>query len=149
MNVPARLYVAEPAAHFERRPRLVVDASLLAALLFGEADAPQATAMLEGRALCAPALVGLELANVGMNKIRRGLIGIDDASAAIAEIDSLDVERFEVEPRDALVLAVRYRLSAYDAAYLWLAEHLEVPLATFDARLGEAARRHLPDPGRP
>ena len=35
------------------------------------------------------------------------------------------------------------RLSAYDAAYLWLAAELKAPLATFDAKLGKAAQRHL------
>jgi predicted nucleic acid-binding protein len=149
VTTPTRLYVAEPAAHFDRRPRLVVDTSLLAAVLFAEEAAPQAAALLEGRALCAPALAGLELANVAMNKIRRGMIDAADAADVLVRADRLGIERFEVAPRDALALAVRYGLSAYDAAYLWLAEHLEVPLATFDARLGEAARRHLPGAGRP
>ena len=43
----------------------------------------------------------------------------------------------------ALELAQHYGLTPYHAAYLWLAERLEAPLVTFDARLGEAARRHL------
>jgi predicted nucleic acid-binding protein len=39
-------------------------------------------------------------------------------------------------------LAMRYRLSAYDAAYLWLAGALQAPLAT-DAKLAGAARDYL------
>ena len=42
-----------------------------------------------------------------------------------------------------LAMARRYGLSAYDAAYLWLASQLKAPLATFDRKLGEAARQHL------
>ena len=42
-----------------------------------------------------------------------------------------------------MALAQRYKLTAYDAAYLWLAERLEAPLATFDAALARAAREHL------
>lgn len=34
-------------------------------------------------------------------------------------------------------------LTAYDAAYLWLPAELEVPLATFDDQLTQAARKHL------
>lgn len=144
-------HVAEPASHYARRPRLVVDANLLAAVVFTEAAAPQAAALLRGRALCAPAIVGLELANVAMNKVRRGAIRLEDASNALEDVERLDIERFEVGPREAFALAARYRLSTYDAAYLWLAARLDVPLATFDARLGEAARRHLSGdaPGRP
>ncbi|MDP3414253.1 MAG: type II toxin-antitoxin system VapC family toxin, partial [Polaromonas sp.] len=40
-------------------------------------------------------------------------------------------------------LAMRYGLSAYDAAYLWLAADLKCPLATFDDKLAAAARTHL------
>ena len=39
--------------------------------------------------------------------------------------------------------AARYELSAYDAAYLWLAAELRAPLATFDRRLAEATQAHL------
>ncbi len=38
---------------------------------------------------------------------------------------------------------MRYQLSAYDAAYLWLAAELKAPLATFDAKLAAAAQAHL------
>jgi predicted nucleic acid-binding protein len=40
-------------------------------------------------------------------------------------------------------LAMRYRLSAYDVAYLWLVGALQAPLATFDAKLAGAARDYL------
>jgi predicted nucleic acid-binding protein len=143
MSEPTLLHVAEPASHFARRPRLVVDANLLAAVVFTEEAAPQAAALLRGRSLCAPAIVGLELANAAMNKVRRGAIGPEDAASALGEAERLDIECFEVGPREAFTLAARYGLSAYDAAYLWLAARLDAPLATFDARLGEAARRHL------
>ena len=42
-----------------------------------------------------------------------------------------------------VALAQRYGLSAYDAAYLWLAAELKAPLATYDQKLGAAARLHL------
>ena len=58
-------------------------------------------------------------------------------------LDEIVADRHAVPAAAALELAQRYGLTPYDAAYLWLAERLEAPLVTFDARLGEAARRHL------
>jgi predicted nucleic acid-binding protein len=40
-------------------------------------------------------------------------------------------------------LAVQTQLTAYDAAYLWLARHLGAELVTFDATLKAAARKYL------
>jgi predicted nucleic acid-binding protein len=55
----------------------------------------------------------------------------------------LAIERHAVDPTAVLALAHRYKLTAYDAAYLWLAERLEAPLATFDNLLARAAQEHL------
>jgi predicted nucleic acid-binding protein len=69
-----------------------------------------------------------------------------DAAAvdrAMQVFDEIVADRHPVPAAAALELAQRYGLTPYDAAYLWLAERLEAPLVTFDARLGEAARRHL------
>lgn len=90
-----------------------------------------------------PVIIGIEIANVAMNKVRRGLVAPADAAGILDLVDALGIERFEVDPREAFALAVRYRLSACDAACPWLAAHLAAPLATFDIRLGEASRVHL------
>jgi predicted nucleic acid-binding protein len=50
------------------------------------------------------------------------------------------IEHHAIDPAGVVEVALRRRLSTYDAAYLWLAASLDAPLATFDRRLGEAAR---------
>ena len=42
-------------------------------------------------------------------------------------------------PAENLALALRYRLSSYDAAYLDLALRLRLPVATTDSALHDAA----------
>jgi predicted nucleic acid-binding protein len=138
-----RLFVAEPPAAYARRPRLVVDASVLAAAVFAEATLEDAVTWMRGRALCAPHLVDYELANVALNKVKRRSIVGAAAYSALDALASLDLERHVIAPVDVLALAVQYGLTAYDAAYLWLAGNLQAPLATFDAALGAAAQKHL------
>lgn len=139
----ASLHVAEPASAYDHRPRLVADATVLAAALFGEAEQQQAAALLQARALCAPHLVDYEIANVATKKLRRERLPESAVLACLDAYAALDIERHAIQLGPVLSLAQRYQLTAYDAAYLWLAEQLQAPLATFDTQLAAAARKHL------
>lgn len=96
--------------------------------------------LLEDRAF-APALLQLELANVLRTACKRGRLGIEDARTVIDEVETLPIEidRDAPGPAAILSLALRYDLSSYDAAYLELALRKQVPIATRDERLAEAA----------
>jgi predicted nucleic acid-binding protein len=55
----------------------------------------------------------------------------------------MDIHLHPVTISEQVRLANKYQLSGYDAAYLWLAAHLKVPLLTFDRQLAAAAKAHL------
>ena len=55
----------------------------------------------------------------------------------------LAIERHGVDVESMRSVAERYRLTAYDAAYLCVAESIGAPLATLDTKLADAARAHL------
>jgi predicted nucleic acid-binding protein len=143
MPRPTELLIAEPPSEYRVRPPLVVDASVLAACVFGEPERDAAEARLRGFALHAPALIDYELANVATTKLRRKDLAPELAAQALAEFAAMALERHAPAPQGMAALAWRYGLSAYDAAYLWLAGELKAPLATFDRRLAEAATTHL------
>jgi predicted nucleic acid-binding protein len=121
----------------------VADATVLAAAIFGEGEQHQAVALLQGRALTAPHLVDYEMTSVALKKLRRERLPDAAVAAALDAYAALAIERHAVDPTAVLSLAHRYKLTAYDAAYLWLAERLEAPLATFDTLLARAAQEHL------
>ena len=135
------LYVAEPAAQYLQWPPLVIDCSLLAGLLFHESTPEDAAARISGKTLHAPFLLQLEMTSVALKKSKLGQS--ERAALALAEFDDLAIQLHEIEPKAVLNLALRYKLSTYDAAYLWLAAELKAPLATFDEHLGRAAQVHL------
>jgi predicted nucleic acid-binding protein len=115
-------------------------------VLFGEVEQQQAAALLQARALCVPHLADYEITNVALKKLRRERLAEDAVLACLHAYAALDMERYPVAVAPVLALAQRYRLTAYDAAYLWLAEQLQAPLATFDAQLATAAQSHLAPP---
>ena len=140
-----RLYIAEPRALWLQRPPVVADCSALAALIFEEPAGDEAAAMLVDRALHAPSLLPFELASVAVKKQRAGATQ-DWVDAALQAYTEQRIDLHPVPPEAAARLAARYALSAYDAAYLWLAAELAAPLATFDSKLAQAAQRHLAAP---
>ena len=136
------LYRVDPAVVYLHGPPVVVDCSVMAALIFDEPAALDAERLLAGKALYAPTLLPYEIANVARNKQRAGLPAVD-VNAAIAEFAEHPLQCIAPPIDEVLSLALRYSLSAYDAAYLWLSGRLHAPLATFDRRLADAARQYL------
>lgn len=134
------LWVTEPPAPYFVRPRAVVDASVLAAFIFQEPEAAQAEAQLRLYNLSAPALLSYEIANITASKLRRQIAPAAALQARLEGFDFTCIELLPVPVAAAYTLAADYGLTAYDAAYLWLAGELHAPLLTFDARLGQAAR---------
>lgn len=135
--------MAEPPTAYARRPHLVADATVLAAVLFGEAEHAQAAALLHGRVIAAPHLVDYEMTSVALKRLRRGRLSVDSVMAALEDFAAFPLERHSVAVGAVIELAQCYDLTAYDAAYLWLAAELEAPLATFDDQLARAAGKHL------
>jgi predicted nucleic acid-binding protein len=143
-----RLQIAEPRTAYLHRPPLVTDASVIAAALFGEGARAEAVALLHGRELHAPHLIDLEMASVGLKKLRREKLASTSIAAAMQAYAQLAIERHPVDAEAVVALAERYDLTAYDAAYLYVARELTAPLATLDNRLAAAARECLADASR-
>ena len=116
----------------------VVDASALAALLFGEPAAEAVAGRLEGSYLVAPVLLGFEIANVCLKKVRREPTQRDALLTAFAQYARMPIEIVEVDHAATLPLAEAFGLTSYDAGYLWLARQFGAELVTLDRSL-EAA----------
>jgi len=135
---PSPLIVAEVRGRYAARAPLVVDCSVVAAVLFDEPNREVAAQALAGKDLFAPELLAAELVSVAVKKSRHGLE--DVVRQGLFDFAELELTRCRTDVHAQWRLALKYDLSAYDAAYLWLAAELGAPLATFDARLGGAAR---------
>ena len=122
----------------------VVDASVMAAILFDEPHSETASASLKGARLVAPALLGFELANVCIKKCRRRPTERDAIMTAFAKRDRFEVKDAPVDHDGVLRLAATTSLSAYDASYLWLSRRLGAELITLDRRLATAAAGDRP-----
>lgn len=122
---------------------LVVDASAIAAVLFAEEEGATVRAHVRGESLLAPQLIDYELANICWKRIRRTPGSQLEMLRMLAGVDTLSITRVPVPPSEVVTLAVRTGLTAYDAAYLWLAHSRDLELVTLDnqlARVDQAMR---------
>ncbi len=92
-----------------------------------------------GEGLHAPHLLDLEVAQALRRFARDGAISADRAQAALDDLLALRVTRYSHRLLLPRIWQLRHDLTAYDAAYVALAELLGAPLITRDRRLASAA----------
>jgi predicted nucleic acid-binding protein len=114
---------------------LVVDASAIAAIVWGEPDGEEIAAHIDGETLIAPFLLDFELINVAWKKVRRHPEKLEAGLVSLTAASRIPIRRVPTPMTDVLALAVRTGLSAYDASYLWLARSRDLELVTLDRTL--------------
>lgn len=131
----------------------VLDASVA---LAWSVDHPEPVAAKEirqsffsGRLAIVPSLWVLEIANGLVQAERRGKLDLADVERARILYENMMANYIEVQTdslqgsfRGIQEIARKYRLTAYDASYLFLALQHRLPLATLDISLIGAAK-HL------
>lgn len=118
---------------------IVVDASVLAVALGDDGmDGRRARERLAGETLAAPELIDLEVASVWRRQVAAKLMTARRAGDAISDLADLPLRRSSHRPLLGRIWGLRHVLTSYDAAYVALAEAVEVALVTADARLARA-----------
>ncbi len=120
---------------------IVLDASAVLELVLHTAAGREVASRIGAPevSLHAPELLDLEVAQALRHYLRTGEIGEACAEAALEALVDLDLARYSHGPLLPRVWALRENLTAYDAAYVALAEALGGPLVTCDRRLAASA----------
>jgi predicted nucleic acid-binding protein len=105
--------------------------------------AQQVLASLADRVAAVPALWWLELANAIAKSERKQLVSQADSELFLRLLTAQAIEERTLPGAllldKTLALARQHAISSYDAAYLVLSMQLQLPLATLDAALQQAA----------
>ena len=120
---------------------MVIDASAVVLGLLNDADARR---VMTDEALAVPHLVDSEVAHALRGQVARGVVGETTASEALGRWARVGVIRFAAVGLLGRVWELRENVSAYDGTYVALAESLDCPLVTADARLGRAPGPRCP-----
>ncbi|WP_420616240.1 type II toxin-antitoxin system VapC family toxin [Candidatus Palauibacter sp.] len=115
----------------------VLDASAVVELVVGTRSGARIMQRISdpGISLHSPELLDLEVLHVLRRYERTGAVSSTRAGEAYRNLLDLDVRRHGHEPLLSRIWSRRHNLTAYDAAYVTLAEILDAPLLTTDRRL--------------
>ncbi len=120
---------------------IVVDASALVDWLL---QAPRrgsgvAERMRAGQSVQTLDLAYVEVVSALRRKVTRGDLGVRRARLALDDLADTPLHSYPAAPLAGRIWKLRATLSAYDAAYVALAEALDTPLVTTDTRLARSS----------
>ena len=123
---------------------IVVDASALIEVLLNTPSGSRITQRLfEGQeTLHAPCLLDIEVVQVLRRYALAGELNATRGLQAIEDLSDFPLTRYPHDLFLPRIWELRHNVTAYDAAYIALAEALDAPLLTRDARLASAAGHH-------
>jgi predicted nucleic acid-binding protein len=116
---------------------IVIDASALIEVLLNTPASSKVSERLFARTdtLHAPHLLDLEVAQVLRRYTISGEMSVERSEQALEDLADLPLNRYPHDIFLRRIWSLRRNLTAYDAAYLALAEALDAPLITRDAAL--------------
>jgi predicted nucleic acid-binding protein len=119
---------------------LVVDTSVIIAVIANESGKPALVEQTAGATLLAPASVPWEIGNAFSAMLKRKRITLEQASAAIQVFHSIPIRWLDVDLEDALALAAQLDIYAYDAYIIAAAQKQKCPILALDGGLIHAAK---------
>lgn len=124
---------------------IVVDCSAVLDVLTAVDGTDDLRACMASEELCAPVLLDFEVISALRGLTLRGHLSVTRADDALTDFDDLEIHRWP--SGDGLrrrAFQLRNTVSAYDAAYVVLAEALDCSLLTRDSKLVRSSGQLVP-----
>jgi len=119
---------------------IVIESSAMVEALVGDPANPELLALLADEQLHAPTLLDFEVASALRGHVLGGKLDPVRLEEAVEDFIAFRIERHPMTDLLGHMLDLRDNFTVYDAAYLVLAQALEAPVVSADAKLREATR---------
>ncbi len=120
--------------------QITVDTSVVMAVLLGEPARGALVDQTRDAELLAPPTLPWEVGNALSALLRRGRLEWTEAAAVLAGLEAIPLRLPEVDLEDAVELASRFGIYAYDAYVIVCARRYRTPLLSLDQAQNAVAR---------
>jgi predicted nucleic acid-binding protein len=120
--------------------KLIVDTSILIAVLVSEPERDRIVTMTQDTDLLAPQSVHWEIGNAFSSMIKRKRISLPQALKALDAYERIPIRFIETSLHEAMSIATKHDLYAYDAYLISCAKDQRCSIMSLDKALIQAAR---------
>lgn len=121
--------------------KIVVDTSVVIAVVAGEPEKARLIELTKDAIIVAPPSIRWEIGNAFSAMLKRSRLNLEQAIEAIDISQSISLEIADINLKDAIRLAGKYNIYAYDAYILQCAIEYGLPLISLDSKLVDVARQ--------
>lgn len=119
---------------------IVVDTSVIMAVILDEPERGQIVAVTKGNSLVGPGSLPWEIGNAFTAMFKQGRIDLKNAIQGVEIFQTIPLRTVPVNMESALSLAWRNKMYAYDCYVIDCASRLGAPLLSLDRKLKNIAR---------
>jgi predicted nucleic acid-binding protein len=121
--------------------RIAVDTSAIIAVIADEPERAKLIELTKGSTIVVPPSIKWEVGNAFSAMMKRARINLEQALEAIDIYHEISMEIVEINLKDAIHLAGKHNIYAYDAYILQCAIENNIPLISLDKSLINIARQ--------
>ncbi len=121
--------------------RIVVDTSTVIAVVVGEAEKARLIELTKDATIVAPPSIDWEVGNAFTAMLKRSRINLAQAIEAIEVYQEISLEIVEIDLKEAIRLAGKHNIYAYDAYILQCAIEHNLPLISLDQDMINVAKQ--------
>ena len=124
-----------------RSKEIVVDASVVLAVILNEPEKKGIIECTEGRDLISPGCLRWEIGNAFSAMLKRKRLNKPQVQKALDTFAVIPIKEVEVNLNDALTICGAHNIFAYDAYYMVVSKRLSRPMLTLYNRMSEVAKQ--------
>ena len=120
--------------------KVIADTNTFIAVALNEPEKGKIVQITEGHELIAPDVLPFEVGNALTALLKKNTLKKQEVKSAWEIVQQIPVDLRNTDIKEALNIAIKFNIYAYDAYFLECAENLRSPLLTLDRGMKRVAR---------